>query len=85
MENIIYLVKNRLANRFVAIMSFETDELMKARLSDPKAQFNYDELEIYKVGSYNVCNGTLSTIPPESILIPRPESVTVDSVAVEAK
>lgn len=84
MENQIYLIYNRLANRYVAVMSFETDELMKARLSDPKAQFNYDELEVCKVGTYNISTGVVISAPPTRVEIPHAPT-TVDEVATEVK
>lgn len=84
MENQIYLIYNRLANRYVAVMSFETDELMKARLSDPKAQFNYDELEVCKVGTYNISNGIVKSTPPERVEIPK-VTPSVDDLATESK
>lgn len=84
MENQIYVVFNRLANRYVQIFSFETDELMKARLSSKEANFNYDELEICKVGSYNISTGVLTPIPPTRIDIPHKE-MSVEQMAAEVK
>lgn len=84
MKNQIYVLKNRLAGRFVTIFSFESEELCKARLSDPAAKFNFDELEVYHVGTFDIQTGRVEPCDPVQIIIPR-NAPTVDEMVQEVK
>lgn len=70
MENQIYLVYNKLANRYTGVFSFETDAVAKARLSDPKMNINFDEIDICKVGSFGITDGVITSFAPVRLEIP---------------
>lgn len=70
MENQIYAFYNKLSARYEGVFSYPTDAVTIARLSDPNANFNRNELEVCKVGSIDISTGTVTVTPPIRLDIP---------------
>lgn len=73
MVNQIYVIYNKLSNRYGNVFSFETDAICRSRLGSKEAKFNHDELEVCKVGTIDISTGVVESLPPERIEIPRHE------------
>lgn len=69
MENQIYMFYNKLSMRYEGVFSSPTDATMLYRMGKPDA-FNRDELEIVKVGSFDLTSGVVTPTAPVRIDIP---------------
>lgn len=72
MENQIYIFYNKLSLRYEGVFSFPTDAVCMARLSK-KGSFDRSELEVCKVGSYNLETGVITSFSPVRLEIPLEE------------
>lgn len=77
MKDEVYVIYNKLSNRYESVFSFPTDAVCIHHMQQGK--YKRDEYDICKIGSINITDGTLSPINPVRLDIP----IVEDKLPVE--
>ena len=78
MENQLYVIYNKLSNRYEGVFTYPTDAVCRARIGNPDAKFNFDELEVCKVGTVDVLSGVITPSAPVRLEINPTEKLPVE-------
>lgn len=60
MKNYVYILFNKLSNRYESVMSFPSDAMALHRMSD---RIDQKEYELCRVGSYDIDTGVIEPCP----------------------
>lgn len=86
MTNQIYTFYNRLSKRYGDCFAYPSDEFCQARINElvQAGKVSLDEIEICRIGAYDIETGVISPIAPVRIDVPlKPKSLPVNPPAKE--